>query len=73
MSATAGKKTPSYIMTYAEVEFLKAEAAERGLGGQSGAAAHYNAGVTASILQWGGSQADADAYLAKPSKGEGRR
>ena len=53
-------------MTYAEVEFLKAEAAERGLGGQTGAAAHYNAGVRASILQWGGTDAEADAYLAKP-------
>jgi Starch-binding associating with outer membrane len=62
----AGKTTPSYIMTYAEVEFLKAEAAERSLGGQTGAAAHYAAGVRASILQWGGTDADADAYLAKP-------
>ena len=62
---SAGKTTPSYIMTYAEVEFLKAEAAERSLGGQTGAAAHYNAGVRASILQWGGTDADADAYLAK--------
>ena len=42
----AGKTTPSYIMTYAEVEFIKAEAAERWLGGLPGAAAHYNAGVT---------------------------
>jgi len=62
----AGKATPTYIMTYAEVEFLKAEAAERGLGGQTGAAAHYNAGVRASITQWGGTDAQADAYLAKP-------
>jgi len=62
----AGKQTPTYIMTYAEVEFLKAEAAERALGGQTGAAAHYNSGVRASILQWGGTDADADAYLAKP-------
>jgi hypothetical protein len=63
---SAGKTTPSYVMTYAEVEFLKAEAAERSLGGQTGAAAHYAAGVRASILQWGGTDADADAYLAKP-------
>jgi len=61
----AGKQTPSYIMTYAEVEFLKAEAAERGIAGQTGAAAHYNAGVRASILQWGGTDAEADAYLAR--------
>ncbi|MCX5755180.1 MAG: SusD/RagB family nutrient-binding outer membrane lipoprotein [Gemmatimonadetes bacterium] len=63
---SAGKKTPSYILTYAEVEFMAAEAAERGLGGQTGAAAHYNAGVTASIKQWGGSDAAAAAYLAQP-------
>jgi hypothetical protein len=62
----AGKATPMNILTYAEVEFIKAEAAERGLGGQTGAAAHYNAGVRASITQWGGSSADADAYLARP-------
>lgn len=63
---SAGKKTPAILMTYAEVEFLAAEAAERGLGGQSGAAAHYAAGVTASITQWGGTAADAAAYLARP-------
>ena len=63
---SAGKKTAAVLMTYAEVEFIAAEAAEKGLGGQSGAAAHYNAGVTASITQWGGSAADAAAYLAKP-------
>ena len=63
----AGKKTPAMVMTYAEVAFLRAEAAERGLGGQTGAAAHYNAGVTASILQWGGSAGDAATYLAQPA------
>ena len=64
--SAAGKATPSYIMTFAEVSFLKAEAAERGIGGQSGAAAHYTAGVRASILQWGGTDAEATAYLARP-------
>ncbi len=62
----AGKKTPTYIMTFAEVSFIKAEAAERGMGGLSGAAAYYNAGVRASITQWGGTDAQADAYLARP-------
>ena len=62
----AGKQTPAIAMTYAEAEFLMAEAAERGLAGQTGAAAHYNAGVTASILQWGGTPTDAAAYLARP-------
>ena len=64
----AGKKTPSYIMTYAEVAFIKAEAANRGLGGLTPAQAQgfYDAGVTASITQWGGTAAQAAAYLAQP-------
>lgn len=64
--SSAGRATPSYLMTFAEVSFIRAEAAERGLAGQSGAAAHYAAGVRASILQWGGTAAEADAYLARP-------
>ena len=65
----AGKKTPSYMMTYAEVAFIQAEAANRGIGGlgAGAAAGYYSAGVTASILQWGGSAAAAAAYLAQPS------
>ncbi len=64
----AGKKTPSYIMTYAEVSFIQAEAAERSVGGLTPAAAagFYAAGVTASITQWGGTAAQAAAYLAQP-------
>jgi hypothetical protein len=64
----AGKKTPSYLMTYAEVSFIKAEAAEKGIGGlnASQAAGFYTAGVTASITQWGGSATDAATYLAQP-------
>lgn len=62
---SAGKKTPSYILTYAEVAFIQAEAAERGLAGLTGAATYYNAGVRASILQWGGTDAEATAYLAR--------
>ena len=63
---SAGKQTPSNLMTFAEVSFIQAEAAERGIGGKTGAAAYYNAGVRASILQWGGTNAEADAYLARP-------
>ncbi len=61
----AGKKTPTAIMTFAEVSFIRAEAAERNIGGASGAAAAYEAGVRASIAQWGGTTAEADAYLAR--------
>lgn len=43
----------SVIMTYAEVEFIKAELAQKGiLAGD--AQTHYRNGVTAAIEQWGG-------------------
>jgi hypothetical protein len=65
---SAGKRTPSYLMTFAEVSFIKAEAAERSLGGltPAQAAGFYTAGVTASITQWGGTTAEAATYLAQP-------
>lgn len=68
VSGGTGKATPTYIMTYAEVALIEAEAANRGLGNVSSAQAQtfYNAGVTASFDQWGvGSQAA--TYLAQPS------
>jgi len=66
---SAGRKTPTYLMTYSEVAFIKAEAANRGIGGLSAgqAADFYNAAVTASITQWGGTAAQAATYLAQPS------
>ena len=63
---SSGKRTPSFIATYAEVAFIQAEAAARGIAGVTGAAGHYNAGVTASILQWGGTAAEAEEYLLRP-------
>ena len=56
-------------MTFAEVSFIQAEAAMRGWGGltPAQAAGFYNAGVTASIQQWGGTPAQAATYLAQPS------
>jgi len=65
---TAGNKTPNYIMTFAEVSFIQAEAANKSLGGltPAQAAAFYNAGVTASMTQWGVSAAAAATYLAQP-------
>lgn len=63
-----GKATPTYLMTFAEVALIQAEAAQRSLGGltPATAAASYNAGVTASFEQWGlGSQAG--SYLAQPN------
>lgn len=67
--STANAKTPSYLMTYAEVAFIQAEAAERNLGGLTPgqAAAFYNAGILASMAQWGVSSSAAATYLANSS------
>lgn len=66
---SAGRKTPTYLFTFAEQNFILAEAANRGIGGLNAgqASAYYNAGVTASITQWGGTSAEAAAYLAQPA------
>ena len=48
-----------------EVEFLLAHAAVAGWAGAGDAATHYDAGVTGSIVEWGGSAADATTYLAQ--------
>lgn len=52
---TAGSARPSYLMTYAEFAFIQAEAAERSLGGltPSQAKGFYEAGIRASMAQWG--------------------
>lgn len=54
---------PGYIMSYAEVAFALAEAAQRGdkVGGD--AAGFYAEGVKASMSFWGVSEADAAAFL----------
>ena len=61
--------TPDFeavIMSYSEVQFLLAEAVERGL--ISGdAEMYYNEAVTASILYWGKSGDEAATYLAQPA------
>jgi hypothetical protein len=66
---TANAKTPSYLMTYAELAFIKAEAAARGVGGFTAAQARgfYEDGIRASMEQWGVTSAAAvTAYLARP-------
>jgi hypothetical protein len=64
-----GNRQPSYLMTYAELAFIKAEAAARGLGGLTPAQApgFYIAGITASMEQWGVASGDITTYLAQPS------
>lgn len=62
----AGNSFPSFLMTYAEVEFIKAEAVERGLATIAGSAAsHYEAGIRASMQQWGVDDASIDAFLSQ--------
>jgi hypothetical protein len=62
-----GSSFPSFVLTYAEVSFILAEAAERGWIGGS-AAAYYEQGIRASMEQWGVTDAVAiNAFLAQPA------
>lgn len=65
----SGSSFPSFVMTYAEVAFIQAEAAERGLAGFSPgqAAGFYEAAILASMDQWGVSSSDAAAFLTQPA------
>lgn len=54
------------VITAAEVNFLLAEAAARGYAVGGTPEEFYNAGVEASIKEWGGTQEEVDAYLAQP-------
>lgn len=58
---------PAILLDYSEVEFFLAEAVERGYNVGGTAMQHYNNAVTASILEWGGTTAEATAYLAQPN------
>lgn len=58
---------PASLLDYSEVEFLLAEAIERGYNVGATAAIHYNKAVTASVVEWGGTEADASSYLSQPS------
>jgi hypothetical protein len=57
---------PVVLLDYVETEFYRAEAKERGYNVTGSASEHYNNAITASITSWGGTAADASAYLAKP-------
>jgi len=57
---------PGIIMDYAEVEFLLAEGAARGMNLGGTAEEYYNNGVAASIEWWTGGANDGSAYLAMP-------
>ncbi len=57
---------PVILLDYTEVAFYLAEAAARDYSVGSTAEEWYNEAVTSSILSWGGTQEEADAYLAQP-------
>jgi SusD/RagB-like outer membrane lipoprotein len=62
----SGSRFASFVLTYAEVSFILAEAAERGWIAGS-AAAYYNQGIQASMAQWGVTDAAAiAAFLVRP-------
>ncbi len=67
IGSALNKKNPSFLMTYAELCFIQAEAAERSLGGltPAQAAGFYYAGINAAMAQRGVTDAAAIAtYLA---------
>ena len=55
------------LLDYTETEFLLAEAVERGFNVGGTAATHYSNAITSSIKYWGGTDAEAAAYLAQPA------
>ncbi len=59
---------PMHLLTYSEVLFLLAEAAERGYiaGGSAAAATYFGDAIRASMAQYGISTAATNAYLAQP-------
>jgi hypothetical protein len=54
---------PGDLLDYAETEFLLAEAVERGFNVSGSAEQHYDNAITASIVFWGGTTAQANTYL----------
>ncbi|MCS6807494.1 MAG: SusD/RagB family nutrient-binding outer membrane lipoprotein [Bacteroidota bacterium] len=72
--ASPNRDSPSIFMTYAEVEFLMAEAAWRGWRTPRSAREHYEAGIRAAMTQYSicpnnppiPTTAQIDAYIAHP-------
>lgn len=56
---------PGVFLDYVEIEFYRAEAKERGFTVAGTAEEHYNKAIKASVIGWGGSESDADTYLAQ--------
>lgn len=64
-SVLADPRVACVLLDYSETEFLLAEAVGRGFSVPGTAASHYENGITASILYWGGTSTDATNYLAQ--------
>jgi hypothetical protein len=62
----AAPDAPNVLIDIVEVEFLRAEAKERGYNIPGTAEEHYNNAIKYSILAWGGSDAEAETYLNQP-------
>lgn len=58
---------PGVLLTASEVQFLLAEAVERGIAVGGTAESHYNSAITLSMQDWGVAAADITTYLAKPT------
>jgi Starch-binding associating with outer membrane len=65
--AIANPTFPGTIFDYAEVEFLLAEAAARGIAVGGTVTSHYDAAITASMENWGVDAASIATYLAQPT------
>ncbi|TYP94026.1 Starch-binding associating with outer membrane [Fodinibius salinus] len=58
---------PGMILSYSEVEFILAEAVERGYSVSGTAQSHYNEAIRADMEFWGVSNSDINTYLAQTS------
>jgi len=56
---------PVVFLSYSEMQFYLAEAVERGYAVGGSAEGYYNEGILSSILYWGGTQDEYDAYIAQ--------
>lgn len=65
-SAFTAATAPGVLLTYSEVQFLKAEAIARGIV-TGNAATEYQSAIRASMNQYGLTGAAVDTYLAQPS------
>lgn len=66
-AAMTATTTPGVLLDFTETEFYLAEAAARGYSVGGTAESFYNAGITSSILYWGGTADAATKYLTEPT------